>query len=383
MSLRIEVNKETINTIKNLFLKGESIALIAKKLNYGKGVIKRIILEHDFKKGHKVYDIPYDKLNDLYLSQKKSIKEVAQILDVPCHKIQEKLKEYNIPSRHVGYKPIEATKELLEDLYFNKKMKQKEIAKKLNCATSTVSNYFIRYGIKTCSNCYPRTEKTYKIKITPEKEKELIQMCLEGKSKKEIAAYFKCSIDTINRKLRTTGLTIKRYTLGDLPYDFFYKMCITEEKSIKDIAEMYHVSESTVKVQMYKVNFSLKKEQEKIREEKTTKEKLEYLYYEKGMTEEEIANFLSIGRSYLSRKFKKYGIYKKFKYDCITKEVLEDLYVKQNLAPCYIGEKFNCPPSIIQTKIQKFQLRRYKTEEDIINSEYKMIKSRCLVYRTS
>jgi DNA-binding CsgD family transcriptional regulator/DNA-binding Lrp family transcriptional regulator len=365
MSARIEVDEEIINIIKDLFAKGEPISFISKKIGYSEGVIKRIILENDFEKGFKEYNISYNELYNLYVIQKKNIAEVARALKVPNHRIQEKLKEYHISPRHVGYEPIGITKELLEDLYFNKKMKQKDIAKKLGCALSTVSNYFIKYKIKADSTRYKKPEKTYRVKITPEEEKELIKMCMEGKSKKEIAAHFGCSITTVGRKLRTAGLSLKRYTLGDLPYDFFYNMCIVENKGIKEIADMYHVSESTVKVQMYNVGFSLRKEQDKIRQEKTTKENLEYLYYEKGMLESEIADFLNIGRKYISKKFQEYEIYKESKYSHITKEVLEDLYVKQNIAPCYIGEKFNCPPSIIQAKIQKFKLRRYKTKEDI------------------
>lgn len=365
MSLRIEVDKETINIIKKLFSEGESIPYISKHLGYGEGVIKRVILENEFKRGVKGYNIPYNRVYELYVVQRKNIQEVSEILNVPRHRIQEKLKEYNIPSRHVGYDPIGITKELLEDLYFNKKMKQKEIAKELNCAVSTISHYFIKYNIKADLNRYPKAEKTHKTRITPEEEKELLQMCLAGKNKKEIADHFGCSTTTVQRKLRAAGLSLKRYTLGDLPYDFFYNMCIIENKSIQDIASIYHVHESTVKTQMYKVGFSVVKEQEKIRQEKTTKEKLEYLYYEKGMLEEEIAKFLSMNRSYISKKFQEYGIHKVSKYAYITKEILEDLYVKQNMAPCYIGEKLDCPPEIIQSKIKKFNLRKHKTAEDI------------------
>ena len=275
------------------------------------------------------------------------------------------LKEYGIPSRHAGNDPVGITKELLEDLYFNKKMKQKEIAKELNCAISTVSKYFIRYNITANVNRYLKTEKACKTRITPEEEKELIRMCMAGKSKKEVAAHFGCSTTTVHRKLRATGLSLKRYTLGDLPYDFFYNMCIVENKSIGDIASIYYVSESTVKAQMFKVGFSLMKERKKARKEKATKENLEDLYFNQGLTEYAIAQHLGIGRNYISKKFQEYGIHKTSKYAHITKEVLEDLYVEQNVAPCYIAEKLDCPPEVVQSKIKKFNLRKHKTEEDI------------------
>lgn len=365
MGSKIEVTKETIEQIKKLYEEnGSSRAAIAMQLGISKSVIGRIILEQGFEQVIKE-PITYEKLYELYVKKGMTIKEVSSFCKISECKISKKLKDYNIKRRHVGNKPVGITKELLENLYFDKKMKQKEIAEQFNCAVSTISHYFIKYNISTTPSRYDKPKKNYKTRLSKENEKQIIKMCLMGKSKKEIATYFRCSTSTINRKLQVMGLSPKRYTLGDISYDTFYKMCIKENKGIKDIASIYHVSESTVKAQMYRVNFSIKKEQEKIREEKTTKKILEDLYFNKSMTEEDIANYLNIGRKFISRKFKKYGIYKKFKYDCITKEVLEDLYVKQNLAPCYIGEKFNCPPSIIQAKIQKFQLRKYKTEEDI------------------
>ena len=294
-----------------------------------------------------------------------TMRKVAKILNVPYHRVQEKLKEYNIPSRHAGNEPIRINEKALRDLYFNKKMKQKEIASYFNCAISTISQYFIKYNISTQTDRYDKPKKIHKVRLSKEDEKQILKMCMEGKNTKEIAAHFGCSHSTASRKISAAGLFPKRYTLENISYEVFYNLCINEGKSIKDIANIYHVSESTVKTQMQKVEFSIEKEKTKIREEKTTKEILEDLYFNKGMTEGEIARHLNIGRGFISQKFQEYDIHKEFKYEYITKEVLEDLYVKQNIAPCFIADKLNCPPSTIQQKIQKFQLRRNKTEEEI------------------
>lgn len=365
MSAKIEVDEKTIYTIKNLFSEGKSISQISSEIGYGKGVINRIILENDFKKGSKEHIIPYEEIYSLYVTQKMPMRKVAKVLNLPYHQVQLKLKEYKIPSRCAGSDPIGITEELLKNLYFNKKMKQKEIAKELNCSVSTISKYFIRYGIGASTNRYTKPIRTRNIKLSKEDEKQIIKMCLEGKSTKEIAAYFGCSRSTASRKISAVGLFPKRYTLENISFEEFYSLCIKKNKNLKDIAIIYHVSKSTVQARMRQINFSIEKERRKIRQEKTTKEVLEDLYFNQNMTEEEIAHHLKIGRGFISKKFKEYNIYKEPKYKHITKEILEDLYVKQNIAPCFIADKFNCSPCIIQQKIKRFQLRKNKTEKEI------------------
>lgn len=399
MGKKIEVDNLTIENIKNLY-KNTSYKKIAPIVGLTPGVVFRIIRENEFKKGSpkEKISISKEELYDLYENKKYSMTQIASMLKCDKKHVSSKLKEYNIPIHHVGSEPIPFTKELLKDLYVNKKMTQKQIAEKMGCGVPTVGKYLKKYDIKERHNAISVdklkelflsgttelnelsakmgvSEATIKLRLielgllknnkSRINQEELLELVLKGFTISEIVSKLKSSKSTIARELQKLGVKPKRYTLENVTYETLYNLLITQNLKISEVASMYYVSESTLKSHLIKLNLSIIKEKAKLREQALSEETLRELYFNKNMSQKEIASYLGVDRGHIVKKFKEYNINKPFKFDYITLEDLEELYIKQNLPPCLIAEKFNCKPGDIQRKINKYNLKKQKTPEEV------------------
>ncbi|OGE31780.1 hypothetical protein A3C59_01665 [Candidatus Daviesbacteria bacterium RIFCSPHIGHO2_02_FULL_36_13] len=95
-------------------------------------------------------------LINLYLDQKLSTSAISRILECKSHvTILNYLKKYNIPRRsRLGNRiSINISKETLIDLYYNKKLTQKQIAKNFgNKSTTGIHSLMKTYGLKSKSD---------------------------------------------------------------------------------------------------------------------------------------------------------------------------------------------------------------------------------------
>ncbi|GEM_PF-4369458 len=93
------------------------------------------------------------ELEDIYLKDKLSYKELAKRFLVSGSTIGEWLKSYNIPIRRFGEgkmskSVVKPSKEELENLYVTQKLSVMKIAKKIGVAEDTIKHWIISYGLE-------------------------------------------------------------------------------------------------------------------------------------------------------------------------------------------------------------------------------------------
>ena len=86
-------------------------------------------------------------------------------------------------------------------------------------------------------------------------------------------------------------------------------------------------------------------------------EKLRYFYETQDLTNKQIAKELNCSESHVVDVVRRYKMNKYDKYSHITREVLEDLYINQKLSMSQVAEKLGTYKSVIQRRIEKFNLR--------------------------
>jgi len=179
---KINISKQKLE--KLYYEKGLTIFQIAKILGCSNTPILNRFKEYNLKtrtnSETKIkYNIPYKKLKELYCIQKLSCEKIAKIFNCDSEVIRKRLNKYKIrvkgqneyPSCMKGKhhalktkKKISKTKKEkyilgsidkyiipkkeLKNLYYNKKLTFKKIAKLFNCSFAVILNRFNRYGLK-------------------------------------------------------------------------------------------------------------------------------------------------------------------------------------------------------------------------------------------
>ena len=400
MGSRIEVSEECINKIRDLINEGLNLSAISRKLKFSRDVIRRVVRENDIERDlcHKKPVISKEDLYNLYCTKNHDLLKISKIYKCSRTYISQKLKEYGIPLRHGKYNAISFDKEQLRKWYLEDNLTQKQISEKMNCSINTVAKYLKEYNIK--DHKISRLEKIeklfrsgitnlsdlsqivgigkYEIKLkliglglindVPKKyidKEELLKLVISGKSISDVAKKFQVSQSTINRELSKLGITRKTHALENITYDDLYDSLITRNLGISEVAKALFVSVSTLKNHMKQVGLNLSKERQKLRDNALSENSLRDLYFNKKMKQEEIAKFIGVSRSRISEKFKEYNIKKPEKWASISVELLKELYVVQNLPPCLISEKLKVPNQVIRDKISRYNLKKYKTAEQI------------------
>lgn len=153
---------ETYNNSKNL-------REVGKKLNINEYCVGGIFQKHNIPVRKKQRQLPVSKqqLTKLYCIKGLSSTKIANMFDVGDYKILGLLKYYNIPRRtktesynlgfykqpskrkkYIKQNNTHITKRELLDLYIDKNVTKKEIAKKLNMAVTRINKWFKYYKIK-------------------------------------------------------------------------------------------------------------------------------------------------------------------------------------------------------------------------------------------
>lgn len=86
-------------------------------------------------------------LEELYFEKNMSMAVIGNMLNLSGATISYYFKKFNIKSNRTQKLEINISKELLEDLYINNRLKIHEIAEKINISTITVSKYLNRFCI--------------------------------------------------------------------------------------------------------------------------------------------------------------------------------------------------------------------------------------------
>lgn len=101
-----------------------------------------------------------DKITEFYLKEKLSSGTIAKIFKCDHVTILNYLKKYNIPRRSKlgNRKPVSVTKEVLFDLYHNKKFTQKQIAEKFGHSRYGIQRWMRIYNINSRSQSLVHTK---------------------------------------------------------------------------------------------------------------------------------------------------------------------------------------------------------------------------------
>jgi predicted HTH domain antitoxin len=87
-------------------------------------------------------------LKKLYWKEKLSTKKIAELFGVSRDTIEYWMEKFNIPRRHNNRKRPDISKEILEKLYWKKKLSMPRIAKLLKTTYNTIWHKMKKYGIK-------------------------------------------------------------------------------------------------------------------------------------------------------------------------------------------------------------------------------------------
>ena len=107
-----------------------------------------------------------------------------------------------------------------------------------------------------------------------------------------------------------------------------------------------------------------------------SKEELEEMYLDKGMTQKEIANKFNVTRPTIIYWMKKYGI--KSKFDCINEKLnkitLEKMYLEKGMPQDEIAKKLNVSPSAVWRRIKEYKIptRNNKNDKQFIEEVKKL-----------
>lgn len=146
------------NRLEDLYFnKGLNLKECAKQLNCGFSTLWRYFKIYGFKGrsrketqfGFRRYNISTEKLKDVYLRKKLTLKEISKEFNTTPETIKRYLKDYSIPIRKNGNKieQIHISERELRILYVEKKLSVLQVAKKLNYSWGTVKDRLKKMGV--------------------------------------------------------------------------------------------------------------------------------------------------------------------------------------------------------------------------------------------
>jgi predicted GIY-YIG superfamily endonuclease len=253
---------------------------------------------------HKVR-LPKDELFDLYVNQKLSKKTISKIYECGITTIDRRLKEYNIPIRVTeNYKAsYKLDREEILDLYLNKKKSMLELSRIYGIGCSGIRTFLNRENIKTGIN------KTANLK----NKKRLYD--------NQFILSFKEMVDN--------GLSL---------IEISKKLNITKSK----VTYIKHRYLDKVEKTEYKFNFDEIKE----------------MYMIKKMTKSEIASFYDVSVNVITNYLKNNSL--KRGGNKINRDILYDLYIKDNMTAKKVSKVLNMNYSYICELVCKFKLKELK-----------------------
>ena len=189
------------DTLKRLYLKEKmSIREIAQMLGWSPSTVRYRCIKYGIKlrpsTWNRKVNIKKSVLMRLYVKENKSIREVAEILSCSRTTLRKRCKEHAIPLRSQKVEGL--TKPLLHKLYVKEGKTTRDIAKIMGCSANPIRIKCKKFGIPL------RNPGTKKIEIDTSTLRRLYLK--EGKYMYEIAKLFNCSASLISVRVRRLGL---------------------------------------------------------------------------------------------------------------------------------------------------------------------------------
>ena len=202
----------------------------------------------------------------------------------------------------------ELDKETLSRLYLKEKLSLRAIAKMYDVSYFCVQYRCKQYGVRT----RPKTSKRIHI------DKAILQsLCIkEEKSLKEIAELLSCSFVTVRERCKEYGIPLKGQQLEKITKHQLQKLYVTEKKSTREVAKVLGCSSETVRMRCKQLGIALRKAaRDGLNLDKATLKRL-YLVEDRNMTD--IAAIFGCSVATISNTLKKNGLTKVNKKKHIT-----------------------------------------------------------------
>lgn len=147
-----------------------------------------------------IKDLDTETLKRLYLKEKRSTRDIAQILGWSPTKVRYRCIKYGIKLRpNTWNSKINLKKSVLMNLYVKENKSSKEIAEIFSCSSTTILKRFKEYDIPLRSR---RVEGLTK----PLLQKLYLK---EGKTTRGIAKIMGCSGDVIRKRCKKFGIPLR------------------------------------------------------------------------------------------------------------------------------------------------------------------------------
>jgi transposase len=191
-------------TLKRLYLKEKrSIREIAQMSGWSAAGVRYRCIKYGIQlrpnTWNRKINIKKSVLMRLYVKENKSVKEVAEILSCSLATVVKRCKEHDIPLRDQRVEGL--TKPLLQKLYVKEGKTTRAIAKIMGCSATPIRIKCMEFGIPL------RNPGTKKVDIDTSTLRRLYLK--EGKCMYEIAKIFGCSASLISVRIRKYGFKIR------------------------------------------------------------------------------------------------------------------------------------------------------------------------------
>lgn len=253
----------------------------------------------------RIIKISKDRLRYLSLVKKLSPVQIAREFDCGERTIYTRLYEYNIPIRYENRR-IDITKDRLKELYITRKLSIHKIAQIFNCSSGTIWTKLCQFNIKVRTKSKANKGK-YRIKISKELLRDLyINKKLETN---EIARKFNCSTTTIVKRLHYYDIPIRRIR-RDIPQDRLADLYLNKKMTIYQIAKKINCNSVTILNRLREYSIPIWRNEFRRGKYKVEipKEKVKNLYIGKKIPVSEIKEMFNCSATTLRKRLERYGV---------------------------------------------------------------------------
>lgn len=341
--------KLDLNKIRNLYLNQKKTSLeIGKIFGVSDKVIIQRLKEMNIKRrrgGKQGYRIEIDvnEIENLYVNQRKTVKEVAKILDVSCKAILLRLRKENIKRDKIS-KKINLDLNKIRDLYINEGKNTYEIAKIMKVSNSVIQDRLNEMEIKMING-----RKFRRLNLDIEKIKDLYLN--QKKSVAEIGKIFGLSQNVILNRLKEERIEIRPRRLN-LDGGMITNLYLNQKKSITEIGELFGVNAMTIFNRLKEEGIKIRK---RGRKKILNENKIKDLYVNQNKSIKEIEKILAVSDRPIANILKKMGIKikigtKRIKLD--NKKII-DLYLNEDKSTIEIGRIFGVTYGVIIKRLKE------------------------------
>lgn len=147
-----------------------------------------------------------------YLDEGLSFEACADHFGCSSSTIENRLHQYDIPTRPTGSDPVEISESELRELYVESGLSTVDIAEMYDCHNSTISNKLKEHGIPTTG---PNHGNSLKLP-----DDELVELYLnEERTTVDLAERYDCDPTVIERRLRWQGIETRHTDAGEDPWE--------------------------------------------------------------------------------------------------------------------------------------------------------------------